>query len=108
MTEILWTYALRMSNNVMNETPRFQNPGMKIPQAAFRILSGTKLKALENFRMIDLCSRQRTTSQATKPQVVREIKGGSIFRNITNTLQEYGAGTIPKGRTGMPTISRKF
>ena len=74
----------------------------------FRIPSGPKLQTLEKNWMPDLYYRQSTPSHATTPQVVRYIKIGSILRNVTNTLQECGAGTITKKRTGQPIISRKI
>ena len=35
VTENLCPYALYKNNNVVNETPSFQNPDKKIPQAVF-------------------------------------------------------------------------
>ena len=35
MTENLWAYVFCMAKNLMNETPIFQNPDKKSPQAVF-------------------------------------------------------------------------
>ena len=54
-----------------------------------------------------ICFRQRTPNHKTTAQVGRAIKGGSILRNVTDTIQECGTSTIPKDRTDQPTIPGK-
>ena len=67
----------------------------------------TQNLSIRNFFMSGICFRQITPIHTTTPQVVRAIKGGSIPRKVTNTIQECGTGIFPRYRTGQPTISRK-
>ena len=109
VTGNLGTYALLMDNKVMNRTPRLQSSDKKIPQVVF---SGSQVDPNSKHWKTFICLIHVIYSplQATQTRhkcSEQGMKGGSILRKITNTLQECGAGTTPKYRIGQPKISRK-